>query len=348
MDLHQEVAADVERPSAVTAGRRRLEDLDVVLPLDLVTDVILVAHAVSEPFGAVVFVELLVGETEEHAAVLRLDVGEERRAPGITAVLVTERYTACLVPRPRADARSDSACRRYRAPRRSRGTGRTRVVDRMRRPQAQRVTGLVRRGARRAGGAEGADEERDGRQRRAMPPSYHRAPAGGPRDARSGEADTLPTAPDAHPLHHRNRALSVRLGRADQDLPYVAHAGRRPPGAAARLHPRGSASASIVPHSKRWACRPRCTSCRGRWPREVWFAARSLAGAPVLGRASLQSPGVRGRWRPRPARWRPDLVYCDHLSMAEYGVRLGLPIVYDAHNVEYTILRRSRHPARRR
>ena len=40
------------------------------------------------------------------------------------------------------------------------------------------------------------------------------------------------------------------------------------------------------------------------------------------------------------AAWRPDLVYCDHLSMAEYALRLGVPIVYDAHNVEYAILRR--------
>ncbi len=35
-----------------------------------------------------------------------------------------------------------------------------------------------------------------------------------------------------------------------------------------------------------------------------------------------------------------DCVYCDHLSMIEYGRRLGLPIVYDAHNVEFEILRR--------
>jgi glycosyltransferase involved in cell wall biosynthesis len=35
-----------------------------------------------------------------------------------------------------------------------------------------------------------------------------------------------------------------------------------------------------------------------------------------------------------------DCVYCDHLSMFEYGRRLGLPVVYDAHNVEFEILRR--------
>ena len=38
--------------------------------------------------------------------------------------------------------------------------------------------------------------------------------------------------------------------------------------------------------------------------------------------------------------WSPDLVYCDHLSMAEYARRLHVPFVYDAHNVEYAILER--------
>lgn len=35
-----------------------------------------------------------------------------------------------------------------------------------------------------------------------------------------------------------------------------------------------------------------------------------------------------------------DAVYCDHLSMLEYGRRLKLPIIYDAHNVEFEIIRR--------
>lgn len=35
-----------------------------------------------------------------------------------------------------------------------------------------------------------------------------------------------------------------------------------------------------------------------------------------------------------------DAVYCDHLSMLEYGRRLGLPIVFDAHNVEFEIVKR--------
>ena len=83
------------------------------------------------------------------------------------------------------------------------------------------------------------------------------------------------------------------------------------------------------------------------------MAARSLVrrravwpGCPYsVGRHFDRTVFAAGR-RPRP-RWRPDLVYCDHLSMAEYALRLGVPIVYDAHNVEYAILRRfAGHPAR--
>lgn len=39
-------------------------------------------------------------------------------------------------------------------------------------------------------------------------------------------------------------------------------------------------------------------------------------------------------------RLRCDALYCDHLSMVEYGRRLGVPMIIDAHNVEYQILRR--------
>jgi polysaccharide biosynthesis protein PslH len=35
-----------------------------------------------------------------------------------------------------------------------------------------------------------------------------------------------------------------------------------------------------------------------------------------------------------------DAIYCDHLSMIEYGRRLRLPVVLDAHNVEFEIVRR--------
>jgi glycosyltransferase involved in cell wall biosynthesis len=39
-------------------------------------------------------------------------------------------------------------------------------------------------------------------------------------------------------------------------------------------------------------------------------------------------------------RHRFDAVYCDHLSMLEYGRRLKLPLILDAHNIEYEIIRR--------
>jgi glycosyltransferase involved in cell wall biosynthesis len=35
-----------------------------------------------------------------------------------------------------------------------------------------------------------------------------------------------------------------------------------------------------------------------------------------------------------------DAVYCDHLSMMEYARRLGPPVIHDAHNVEFDLLRR--------
>jgi glycosyltransferase involved in cell wall biosynthesis len=73
--------------------------------------------------------------------------------------------------------------------------------------------------------------------------------------------------------------------------------------------------------------------------REAWFAVRSLAGAPYsVGRHYDRA--VFAAIAAEAGRWRPDLVYCDHLSMAEYAIRLGVPIVYDAHNVEYAILQR--------
>ena len=43
-----------------------------------------------------------------------------------------------------------------------------------------------------------------------------------------------------------------------------------------------------------------------------------------------------------------DAVYCDHLSMFEYGRRLSLPIILDAHNVEYAIVKRHLETIRRR
>ena len=74
-------------------------------------------------------------------------------------------------------------------------------------------------------------------------------------------------------------------------------------------------------------------------PGEAWFALRSLVGAPYsVGRHF--DAAVYRQVAADAATWRPDLVYCDHLSMAEYARRLDVPFVYDAHNVEYAILQR--------
>jgi glycosyltransferase involved in cell wall biosynthesis len=79
--------------------------------------------------------------------------------------------------------------------------------------------------------------------------------------------------------------------------------------------------------------------------RELAYATRSvLVGIPYLvlrhlAPASLEAvKELCGRGF--------DLVYADHLSMMEYARHLDLPIVYDAHNVEYAILRRYADPRR--
>jgi len=73
--------------------------------------------------------------------------------------------------------------------------------------------------------------------------------------------------------------------------------------------------------------------------REAWFALRSLAGAPYSVGRHFDAAAFAAM-RTEAAAWPPDLVYCDHLSMGEYATRLDRPIVYDAHNVEFEILRR--------
>jgi glycosyltransferase involved in cell wall biosynthesis len=73
--------------------------------------------------------------------------------------------------------------------------------------------------------------------------------------------------------------------------------------------------------------------------REAWFALRSLAGAPYSVGRHFDGAVFRAI-AAEADTWRPDVVYCDHLSMAEYARRLDAPLVYDAHNVEYAILQR--------
>ena len=112
----------------------------------------------------------------------------------------------------------------------------------------------------------------------------------------------------------------ARYGRPDQDLPHPADARRRPRGAAARLHPRRGAARPPADRSTRLACRPPCTCSRARWPREAWFAAAQPGRRALLGGPPLRRGGVSGQVAADAAAWRPDLVYCDHLSMAEYAL----------------------------
>lgn len=58
-----------------------------------------------------------------------------------------------------------------------------------------------------------------------------------------------------------------------------------------------------------------------------------IAGEPYTTMRHVHS-GVAEAIARASASVRPDLVYCDHLSMFEYGRRLGKPALIDAHNVE--------------
>jgi glycosyltransferase involved in cell wall biosynthesis len=64
-----------------------------------------------------------------------------------------------------------------------------------------------------------------------------------------------------------------------------------------------------------------------------------VTGVPFIVKRHFHPP-VLGRLREACRTQVFDGVYCDHLSMLEYGRRLDLPIVLDAHNVEFEIIRR--------
>jgi glycosyltransferase involved in cell wall biosynthesis len=73
---------------------------------------------------------------------------------------------------------------------------------------------------------------------------------------------------------------------------------------------------------------------------EALFAARSLVGRAPYTVVRHFRPDVARLLERACADQRFDAIYCDHLSMMEYGRRLGLPILHDAHNVESQIVRR--------
>jgi glycosyltransferase involved in cell wall biosynthesis len=79
-------------------------------------------------------------------------------------------------------------------------------------------------------------------------------------------------------------------------------------------------------------------------------ALRALTARRAFTLVRHDDPEVRRAIRALAARERFDLVYCDHLSMVAYGRGLGVPILYDAHNVEWQLVARHgatlRWPAR--
>jgi glycosyltransferase involved in cell wall biosynthesis len=77
-----------------------------------------------------------------------------------------------------------------------------------------------------------------------------------------------------------------------------------------------------------------------RWWREARYLLRSAFSGTPYTVARHFDPVACAAIEADIRRLRPDLVYCDHLSMMEYGARLNVPLVYDAHNVEHALLRR--------
>ncbi|MEQ1907966.1 MAG: glycosyltransferase family 4 protein [Vicinamibacterales bacterium] len=79
-------------------------------------------------------------------------------------------------------------------------------------------------------------------------------------------------------------------------------------------------------------------------PRTLGNVAAGIAAALVTRRPVTVQRHMHRRvlrqLRDEVATQHFDAVYCDHLSMFEYGRRLSLPILLDAHNVEYAIVRR--------
>lgn len=74
--------------------------------------------------------------------------------------------------------------------------------------------------------------------------------------------------------------------------------------------------------------------------KEVWFAVKSLLTGTPYTIVRHFDAGVMRHLESATRAMRFDAIYCDHLSMMEYGLRLPLPILHDAHNVEHEIVRR--------
>jgi polysaccharide biosynthesis protein PslH len=85
--------------------------------------------------------------------------------------------------------------------------------------------------------------------------------------------------------------------------------------------------------------------------RSVAGEARDLARAVLTRRPFTlvrhDVPAVHRTLAAAVRRGRFDVVYCDHLSMVQYGASLGRPMLYDAHNVEWALIARHAETERR-
>ena len=77
-----------------------------------------------------------------------------------------------------------------------------------------------------------------------------------------------------------------------------------------------------------------------RWAREASALGRSFATGVPLTVARHFDRGVLGSLQRACREQRFDAAYYDHLSMLEYARRLPLPVIHDAHNVEFELVRR--------
>jgi polysaccharide biosynthesis protein PslH len=76
------------------------------------------------------------------------------------------------------------------------------------------------------------------------------------------------------------------------------------------------------------------------WPRECVAATRALTTGQPFILARHFSERALASMKIECDADQIDLLYCDHLSMVDYGRQLGRPFLYDAHNLEWKLVDR--------
>jgi len=81
---------------------------------------------------------------------------------------------------------------------------------------------------------------------------------------------------------------------------------------------------------------------------KVLDMALGATSAMPINMRKYERAAMRARIREVQLRQRIDLVHCDHLHMAQYGLMFAAPFAIDEHNIESLILRRYAEDARER